>query len=210
MGFFIHLHFKNHKMRLFITVFLLILKSNFIFSQAETTEPITESKTIEGQFYKMYRISSTYQAYKVIDKDAFIVLKNNVLDSIKKTKKALVELKNLLKNERETITYLNESINKTQLELENALSKKDTISFLGIPLSKLAYNLILWTIIIGLSGGLGFFIFKFFRSNVLTKQAQENLITVEEEFEAHRKKALEREQKLRRQLQDEINKHRNS
>ncbi|MDP4989113.1 MAG: hypothetical protein NWP54_03055, partial [Polaribacter sp.] len=75
-------------MRLFITVFLLILKSNFIFSQAETTEPITESKTIEGQFYKMYRISSTYQAYKVIDKDAFIVLKNNVLDSIKKTKKA--------------------------------------------------------------------------------------------------------------------------
>ena len=196
-------------MRLFITVFLLILKSSFIFSQAETTEPITESKTIEGQFYKMYRISSTYQAYKVIDKDAFIVLKNNVLDSIKKTKKALVELKNLLKNERETITYLNESINKTQLELENALSKEDTISFLGIPLSKLAYNLILWTIIIGLSGGLGFFIFKFFRSNVLTKQAQENLITVEEEFEAHRKKALEREQKLRRQLQDEINKHRN-
>ncbi|MDP4704435.1 MAG: hypothetical protein NWS05_05195 [Polaribacter sp.] len=196
-------------MRLFITVFLLILKSNFIFSQAETTEPITESKTIEGQFYKMYRISSTYQAYKVIDKDAFIVLKNNVLDSIKKTKKALVELKNLLKNERETITYLNESINKTQLELENALSKKDTISFLGIPLSKLIYNLILWTIIIGLAGGLGFFVFKFFRSNVLTKQAQENLITVEEEFEAHRKKALEREQKLRRQLQDEINKHRN-
>ncbi|WP_445747108.1 hypothetical protein [Polaribacter sp.] len=197
-------------MRLFITVFLLILKSNFIFSQAEITEPITEPKTIEGQFDKMYRISSTYQTYKVIDKDAFIVLKNNVLDSIKKTKKALVELENLLKDERETIAYLNESMTKTQLELDNALSKEDTISFLGIPLSKLSYNLILWTIIIGLSGGLGFFVFKFFKSNVLTKQAQENLITVEEEFEAYRKKSIEREQKLRRQLQDEINKQRNS
>ena len=32
----------------------------------------------------------------------------------------------------------------------------------------------------------------------------------QEEFEAYRKKAIEREQKLRRQLQDEINKHRNS
>ena len=197
-------------MRLFITVFLLILKSNFIFSQAEITEPIIEPKTIEGQFDKMYRISSTYQTYKVIDKDAFIVLKNNVLDSIKKTKKALVELENLLKDERETIAYLNESMTKTQLELDNALSKEDTISFLGIPLSKLSYNLILWTIIIGLSGGLGFFVFKFFKSNVLTKQAQENLITVEEEFEAYRKKSIEREQKLRRQLQDEINKQRNS
>ena len=197
-------------MRLFISAILLILLSNSVFSQTEITEPITEPKTIEGQFDKMFRISSTYQTYKVIDKDAFIVLKNNVLDSIKKTKKALVELENLLKDERETIASLNESMTKTQLDLENALSKEDTISFLGMPLSKLTYNLILWTIIIGLAAGLSFFIFKFFRSNVLTKQAQENLITVEEEFESYRKKAIEREQKLRRQLQDEINKQRNS
>jgi hypothetical protein len=197
-------------MRLFLSAILLILLSNSIFSQTEITEPITEPKTIEGQFDKMFRISSTYQTYKVIDKDGFILLKNNVLDSIKKTKKNLAELENLLKDERETIAYLNESMTKMQLELDNALSKEDTISFFGIPLSKFTYSLLLWTIIIGLGSGLGFFVFKFFRSNVLTKQAQENLITVEEEFEIYRKKAIEREQKLRRQLQDEMNKHRNS
>lgn len=197
-------------MRLFISAILLILLSNSVFSQTEITEPITEPKTIEGQFDKMFRISSTYQTYKVIDKDAFILLKNNVLDSIKKTKKALVELENLLKDERESIAYLNESMTKMQLELDNALSKEDSISFFGIPLSKITYSLLLWTIIIGLGSGLGFFVFKFFRSDVLTKQAQENLITVEEEFEVYRKKSIEREQKLRRQLQDEINKHRNS
>lgn len=197
-------------MRLFLSTILLILLSNSIFSQTEITEPITEPKTIEGQFDKMFRISSTYQTYKVIDKDGFILLKNNVLDSIKKTKKNLAELEYLLKDERETIAYLNESMTKMQLELDNALSKEDTISFFGIPLSKFTYSLLLWTIIIGLGSGLGFFVFKFFRSNVLTKQAQENLITVEEEFEIYRKKAIEREQKLRRQLQDEMNKHRNS
>lgn len=197
-------------MRLFISAILLILLSNSVFSQTEITEPITEPKTIEGQFDKMFRISSTYQTYKVIDKDAFILLKNNVLDSIKKTKKALVELENLLKDERESIAYLNESMTKMQLELDNALSKEDIISFFGIPLSKITYSLLLWTIIIGLGSGLGFFVFKFFRSDVLTKQAQENLITVEEEFEVYRKISIEREQKLRRQLQDEINKHRNS
>ena len=37
-----------------------------------------------------------------------------------------------------------------------------------------------------------------------------NILEVENEFEAHRKKTLEREQKLRRQLHDEINKNRNS
>ena len=57
---------------------------------------------------------------------------------------------------------------------------------------------------------LTYFIFKFSKSNVLTKEAKSNLIEVEQEFEQHRKKTLEREQKLRRQLQDEINKQRNS
>ena len=54
-----------------------------------------------------------------------------------------------------------------------------------------------------------FFIFKFFKNNVITKEAKNNLIDVEQELDAHRKKSLEREQKLRRQLQDEINKQRN-
>ena len=45
---------------------------------------------------------------------------------------------------------------------------------------------------------------------MIAKQAQDSLLIVEEEFEIHRKNSIEREQKLRRQLQDEINKHRNS
>jgi hypothetical protein len=55
-----------------------------------------------------------------------------------------------------------------------------------------------------------YFIFKFSSSNVLTKEAQNSLLDVEQEFEQHRKKSLEREQKLRRQLQDEVNKLRSS
>ena len=40
----------------------------------------------------------------------------------------------------------------------------------------------------------------------MTKDAKRALSEMEEEFEEHRKTALEREQKVRRQLQDEINK----
>jgi hypothetical protein len=193
-------------MKLFITSILFILTINFSFSQEEITEP----KTIEGQFDKIFRISTTYQIYKVIDIEQYKLLKGNVLDSLKKSKKSLVEVENLLDSERENIAYLNESLTKTKLELDSALLNENSISLFGIPLNKITYSLILWIIIIGLASGLGFFVFKFFNSNILTKQAQENLITVEEDFEEYRKKSLEREQKLRRQLQDEINKHRNS
>ncbi|WP_407267387.1 hypothetical protein R8G64_12630 [Tenacibaculum maritimum] len=42
----------------------------------------------------------------------------------------------------------------------------------------------------------------------MTKEAKNNLAEIEQEFEEHRKKSLEKEQKIRRQLQDEINKQR--
>jgi len=51
------------------------------------------------------------------------------------------------------------------------------------------------------------FIYKFKNSNAITKAARKSLEETELEFEEHRRVALEREQKVRRQLQDEINKH---
>ena len=52
-------------------------------------------------------------------------------------------------------------------------------------------------------------LFKYKNNIFLTNAAKKQLIEVEEELANQRKKALEREQKLRRQLQDEINKQRN-
>ena len=43
-------------------------------------------------------------------------------------------------------------------------------------------------------------------SNILTKQAKKKLEEVENSFESYKHKALEKEQKLGRQLQDERNK----
>jgi hypothetical protein len=58
--------------------------------------------------------------------------------------------------------------------------------------------------------GLCIFIYKYNNKKHFTKKAQNDLTEIEEEFAVFRKKTLEREQKLRRQLQDEINKQRNS
>ena len=65
----------------------------------------------------------------------------------------------------------------------------------------------LWTIITGLLLLLLFFIYKFRQSNILTQEAKSGLSDLEMEYEDHRRRALEREQKISRQLQDELNKH---
>lgn len=193
---------------LFFTLFLLFIQYTS-FSQ-ENNNVVIEDKTLEGQFDKINRISTSYQTYKVISKDKFQELKNNVLDSIKASNKDLKEQKVLLRNERDNVAKLNAELNKTKEDLKKAQEKENSISLFGFQISKVTYNLILWLIIISLALALAFFVFKFSKSNILTKKAKEDLEDVEQEFEVHRKKSLEREQKLRRQLQDEINKQRNS
>ena len=191
------------KFKILIALFFFSITASF------AQETVLEDKTMKGQFEKIYRISTTYQTYKVIGKDRFQKLKENVLDSLLKSKKTISEKESLLKSERKNIQKLNTELSKTKLDLEAALKKENSISLLGAQLNKTTYNLILWFIIIALSLALSFFVFKFSRSNILTNKAQDSLQDVELEFENHRKKAIEREQKLRRQLQDEINKHRN-
>ncbi|WP_339663417.1 hypothetical protein [uncultured Polaribacter sp.] len=191
---------------------LLFFLSTTLYAFAQETV-VTEEKednSLAGQFEKMHRTSTGFQTFKVIDKDVLQKLKSNVLDSIKSYKNLVSTNENLLITERENIEQLNLSLNKTKLELETLQQQENSISFLGAQLNKNTYNLILWTIVILLALGLGFFAFKFSRSNILTNQARNNLLDIEQELELYRKKSIEIQQKLGRELQDEINKHRNS
>ena len=190
-----------------LLLFLFLITSFVAYTQ-ENIE-VEEDSSIKGQFDRIYRISTTYQTYKVINRDEYEKLKSNVIDSLKSSKKLISEKENLLKTERDNVELLNSMLNTTKLDLDTAQQKENSIFLFGTHLNKTTYNLILWFIIILLFVGLGFFVFKFSKSNVLTNEAQSNLLNIEKEFDDHRKKSIEREQKLRRQLQDEINKQRN-
>ena len=186
----------------------LILTLTSILTFSQTIQK--EDASIEKQFDDIYKSSTNYKSYKEISRKRFKLLKVNVMDSIESFKKIITEKENLLNTERGKVETTKNLLTKTKTELDVSLKKDNSTYFLGIQLSNTAYNLILWSIIILLVLGMSSFIFKFYKSNVLTKEAQENLLTIEEEFDQHRRKSLEREQKLRRQLQDEINKQRNS
>jgi hypothetical protein len=186
---------------------LLIITSNFsIVAQ----QKVTEENTLENQFDKIYRVSTSYQTYKVINKLGYQKLKNNVIDSINNIKELLSEKENLLKSKDENIKRLNTKIKKTQLNLDASITKENSILLFGLELKKTTYNIILWTLITALITGVGFLAYKFSNSNILTKEAENNLADIEEELKHFKKKSTEKEQKLRRQLQDEINKQRNS
>jgi len=134
-------------------------------------------------------------------------LRQNVLDTLKVYATKENELKTTISGHETTIASLNKKLEETTNNLAGVTEEKDSMSFLGMLVSKGTYNTILWTIITGLLGLLLFFIYKFRRSNILTQEAKTSLSEVEDEYEDHRRRALEREQKISRQLQDEINKY---
>ena len=63
-----------------------------------------------------------------------------------------------------------------------------------------------WITFILLVGVLCYFIFKYKNSYLIILAAKEDLLQAEDELVKFKKKSIESDQKLRRQLQDEINK----
>ncbi len=164
--------------------------------------------TIENQFIKTYRKASTWQKYKMIPKTEFQIFQKSILDSVSLLKKDIIVRQSTIDSQGKKIISLNEKMKKLMDSLDNAISKKDTINFLGNTMSRKLYYLLTWSIITLLILSLLFFSFRFKSSNIFAKQAKKKLIEIEEEFELYRKKSIEKEQRLRRQIQDEINKQR--
>ncbi|UCE94842.1 MAG: tRNA (guanine-N1)-methyltransferase, partial [Flavobacteriaceae bacterium] len=192
---------------LFFTFFLSFSSVSFGQTQEQTgPKPSLDNGTIESQFNYLYRKSSSYQEYKVVKKTSYQKIKGNVLDSLQSLKKDLGDTKELVEVQSNEIQSLKADLQTTNDNLTAVTKEKDNIKFLGMPMTKSGYNSLLWTIIFSLVALLLFFIFRFRSSNALTVQAKDLLNDTEKEFEAYKAKALEREQKVRRELQDELNK----
>lgn len=190
---------------------LAILTTGTMFSQDEA-EPSLDAGTVESQFDYIFSKSGNYNAegrrYEVVRAIDLDKLRNNVLDTLSAGRKAAGELQATISGQQATIADLNTKLEATSAQLAEVTEQKDSMSFFGAQLSKTTYNLILWTIIIALSLLLLLFVFRFRSSNTLTQEAKAKLADLEAEYENHRRRALEREQKLSRQLQDELNKQR--
>lgn len=189
---------------------LAILIPTFLIHAQEDESANEEDNTLRGQFEELERKSGNYRAngirYEVIKLSDLYETKNNIFDSLDTANKNIKDLTSTISANNAEIEDLNNKLQETTNNLNAVTEEKDSISFFGALISKGTYNFILWSIIFGLLLLLLFFIYRFRNSNFLTQQAKSALADLEEEYQNHRRRALEREQKISRQLQDELNK----
>ena len=172
--------------------------------------PVEEAKptTLEGVFQQLIDRSGSWQNFKMLDRGKLAAFQRSMTDSINGVRSQLVAEKQKVKENEATIKELNDKITEIQAALDQTKDQKDSVSFFGALVSKGLYNTIMWGIVLALASLLVLYIYKFSNGNVVTKKSINDLNELQEEYENYRKAAIEREQKVRRQLQDEINKHR--
>ncbi len=169
-----------------------------------------KTTTLEELFVDVIDKSNRYEEYKVVKIYKLNNLKKNVEDSIASIKKDLENAQGTIALQKSEIDTLTQSMSSLQTELNTSIENQEGINLFGALINKTIYKITMWGIIGILVLVVLYLLFKFKNSNVITKAAKLKLIETDEEFETHRQQALEREQQLRRKLQDEIIKNKKS
>ena len=198
------------KKYIYSLIFLFVITFSFAQDSIQNGGQASMNGTLDKQFDYVVQKSNNFQEYKVVKKDFLTILKRNSLDSVNRFKTELADLKSELASHSATVQQLKDTLKTTQVELDKLKIAQDNVSFFGTPISKTNYNLIMWGIVSVLLLILVVFLFQLKGAKSTASDAKNSLEKLEEDYEDYKRKALEKEQKLGRQLQDEINKHNKS
>lgn len=189
-------------MRLLSILILVVLLSPTVHGQ--TLQQKLRTTSLDSQFVVLNLQSRNQDAdFKIIRKSNLDIIRQNVKDSLSKYKKQINELNGTANNSAGSIKSLQDSVNTLSTNLAAEQEKTDSISFLGIPFSKGSYHSMVWAIILVLGAAFFGTLVAFRKAKVDTVESKNTVDELQEELQTLRKKAMEREQQLKRQLLDE-------
>ncbi|WP_028980557.1 hypothetical protein [Sporocytophaga myxococcoides] len=162
-------------------------------------------QSLGQKWEKVVQEAENYQNYKVIKKTELNDLWKVISDSLAKSKSDLASEKSLVLNQSNEISQLQKETAELKSNLDIAIAAKDGISFLGMTINKYTYATILWCLFAIACGGCAFLYFQFHNSNKVTVQKIGEYDELFNNFEEYKKNAIEKERKLKRDLQTYMN-----
>lgn len=167
---------------------------------------ILERGTLEEQFGYIRERTQIYNNFRAIREDMFQKLRSNSLDSLNNAGNRIAMLNADLENRHTEIDSLALLLENVRGDLDLAVRNRDSIAFLGMPMHKTGYNLLVWSIIAGLSfllvaGGLAFL-----RNRSVMVNTLREIEELREEFESFRRSSREKREKMTIEHFNEIKK----
>ncbi|MEL7001694.1 MAG: hypothetical protein AAFN93_03055 [Bacteroidota bacterium] len=164
-----------------------------------------KSQTLQEQYNTLKENSENYKVYKVIKRTELEQFWSIVQDSIQTSEGELIEANQQITAHQTSIAQLNSNIEKQQAEIGGLQFDTNHIQVLGIDFSKDSYIIINFTVIVGLVIALGLLYYRFKHDHKVAKSKVAAYQKLDAEFEDYKKNSLEKQMKLRRELQTERN-----
>jgi hypothetical protein len=179
---------------------------SFHFSFGQTpTEALEGQYTLKDRFAIMKAKSQTYQNYKVIKESVLDGVWKIVQDSIQVKQAAIGQAHQQINQLKAEVSQTQQMMKQKEASVQGIVFASDHINVLGIDFGK---GLFLSIVGILLAALIGFLAFVMMRMKVLDKSIREKNLTISmvtSEYEDYKKKAMDKQTKLSRELQDERN-----
>lgn len=193
-------------MRTVISILIILGMSTSIFGQPSAKALEENQTTLKDRYKLMKDGSQTYESYKVIKENVLDSFWKITMDSLSNEKAKYHQASEEVSLMQQKVKTAMDSINIQKASMSEIIFDSNHISVLGLPFSK-AFFLILVAV---LMGGLIFFSLGLLtRMKVLSSLVKEKTLiadSISNEFEEFKKRAMEKQTKLSRELQNERNK----
>lgn len=181
------------------------MKSLVIYTVLMMAPVLAGAQTLNEQFSDMKNSAYSYKEYKNIKEVTLNDFWKIVQDSLDTKEKKIVSAQSTIQAQEEKIGELNSTIEEQQSTIDEKEFDTQHIEVLGMSMSKESYKLFNTVAIVFLLvlAGLLFYQFKHSKRYAVTKKKDYEKLSGE--FEEYKRNALEKQMKLRRELQTERN-----
>jgi len=189
----------------------LLVSFSAVYGQEQPATPAEGANlSLNDRYYLVKEKSQTYQDYKVIKEYVLDGFWKITKDSINKVHADLNQAKTKIAQLENDVLAVKNALQQKELSMTDITYESTHISVLGIPFSKGVFiglvaviTVILVILMLVLLGAL-----RYSRSSLKERALTVDLLT--KEFDEYKKKALDKETKILRQLQDERNRYHSS
>jgi hypothetical protein len=188
---------------------IILICSNAVQAQQGVSD-LDMPLPLDQRYYLMKSKAQSYQDFKVIKENSLDGFWRITKDSIRRSKDEVLAARSKIIKLENDVKMSQDSLKHKELAVSGIVFDSQHINVIGIPFTKSAFLtmitvvlVILGILLLVLSGTL-----KLTRSSL--RERSDVVDSVQREFEEYKRKALDKETKILRQLQDERNRYHSS
>jgi len=185
---------------------LIIVTGSMAYSQTIQKSAENKSLSLEQRFIEMKATAQTFKDYKVIKEDVLDRVWKITKDTINKRNQDLTDARSQMAFFQEELETARNAMQAQEASINEVVYDSTHISVLGIPFSKGFFQLFVAAVVGSLLFVLSIFYGRMKLLNALVKEKALISESISHELEDFKKKAMEKQTKLSRELQNERNK----